>query len=344
MRILYIGNFNEKHNGANYYDSNRRLANGFVRNGHHVYQFSDRDVARTSTWFGSRKFGVLPSNVKLLTTARQLSPDLIVIGHSDVIFTKTLWEIRKSLPYVKIAFRNVDALWHQDNVDRMMKRVEVVDSIFVTTTGPLLKQFARKNNVVSFFPNIVDKSVDSFRAFEKVSPEHRLFYGMGNAEPGSERYNVSNRLLDHFPNEQLNIRGIRGTPPIGGFQYQTMLGNARMGLNLSRGEGPDVPLYASDRMAHYTGNGLLTLTHRRTGFDSLYSEDELAFYDDFDDLIKKIEYFNLHDNEAREIAENGWRRSHEIFNDRLVAKYIEEVTFRRPLSEDYQWPTELHTI
>ena len=70
----------------------------------------------------------------------------------------------------------------------------------------------------------------------------------------------------------------------------------------------------------------------------------MAFYEDFDDLIKKVNYFNAHDDEAREIAENGWRRSYEIFNEQLVAKYIAEVTFREPLSEEYQWPTKLHTV
>lgn len=343
MRVLYVGNFNEKYNGARYYDSNRKLANGFIRNGHQVYQYSDRDVARSSSWFESRKFGILPANTRLLETAKSFGPDLIVVGHSDVIKSITFKQIKRSLPHVKIAVRNVDAIWHQDNVDRIMKRVDVADAIFITTAGEKLKQFARKNNVVSFFPNIVDKSVDSFRAFENDNPEHRLFYGMGNATKGSERYIVANRLLDHFPKGSLDIRGTRDKEPLFGLQYQSAINNARMGLNLSQGEGPDDPLYSSDRMSHYTGNGLLTLIHRRTGFDQLYKDDELAFYDDFDDLIKKIEYFNLHDDEAREIAERGWNRTYEMFNEQKVAKYIEEVTFREPLSQEYNWPTELYT-
>lgn len=342
MRILYVGNFNEKHNGSRYYDSNRKLANGFIRNGHQVYQFSDRDIARGSTWFESRKFGIIPANNRLLETARQFSPDLLVVGHSQQIYTRTLKKIRKFLPHVKIAVRNVDALWHQDNVDRIMPRADVADAIFITTAGDQLKQFARKNNVVSFFPNIVDESVDSFRAFENPSPRYRLFYGMGFARPGRERFQVAERILNGFPEGTIKILGTRGVEPVFGIDYQRMLADSRMGLNLSQGEGD--PLYSSDRMAHYTGNGLLTLIHRRAGFDAMFKENELAFYDDFDDLIKKIEYFNIHDDEACEIAKNGWRRSHEIFNERLVAKYIVEVTFREKLSEDYQWPTELHTV
>lgn len=341
MRILYVGNFNEKSNGSKFYDSNRKLANGFVRNGHQVYQFSDRDIARGATWFASRKFGIIPANIRLLETAKNFQPDLLVIGHSEQIFTRTLEKIRKALPNIKIALRNVDGLWHQGNVARIMTRVDVVDAIFITTAGDQLKQFARKNNVVSFYPNIVDKSIDSLCSFNNPSPKYQLFYGMGHAHPGTERFQVANRILDTFPKEMVDIRGINGTPTLFGFKYQQRLYESRMGLNLSQEEG-DL-LYSSDRMSHYTGNGMLTLIHRRAGFERFYKEDELAFYDDFDDLMKKIVYFNDHDDEAREIAENGWRRSHEIFNEQLVAKYIVEVTFREKLSEDYQWPTELYT-
>lgn len=343
MRVLYVGNFNEKSDGGRFYDSNRKLANGFTRNGHQVYQFSDRDIARSSSWFESRKFGIIPANMRLLATAKQFSPDLVIVGHSQQIFNSTLKKIKKALPYVKIALRNIDAIWQPENVEKIMERADIADAIFLTTAGPGLQQFARKNNVVSFFPNLVDKSIDSFRAFENDAPTCRVFYGMGHAAADSERWQVSNRLLEVFPKGEIDIRGMKGKPGIGGIAYLERLGSARMGLNLSREEGASEPLYSSDRMAQYMGNGLLTLIHRRVGFDQIFKEDEMAFYEDFDDLIQKIKYFNAHDDEAREIAENGWRRSFEIFNEQLVAKYVEEVTFRKPLSEDYQWPTTLYT-
>ncbi|WP_169545153.1 glycosyltransferase [Sneathiella aquimaris] len=344
MRVLYVGNFNEKANGGLFYDSNRKLANGFIRNGHQVYQFSDRDIARSSSWFESRKFGILPANKRLFETAQNFWPDLIIIGHSQQIFTKTLKKIKKALPHVKIIVRNVDAIWHQDNVDRIMSRVDVVDAVFITTAGEKLRQFARKNNVVSFFPNVMDKTVDSGQSFNNPDPEYRLFYGMGNAREGTERHQVASRLLNHFPEGSTKILGINGVPPVNGITYQNLIANARMGLNLSQGEGLDDPYYSSDRMAHYMGNGLMTLIHRRTQFDKIFKDEEMAFYEDFDDLIKKIEYFNLHDDEAREIAQKGWQRSHEIFDAQRVAKYLVEVTFREPLSEEYDWPTELFTV
>ena len=341
MRILYVGNFNEKSNGDRFYDSNRKLANGFIRNGHQVYQYSDRDIARASTWFGSRKFGIVPANSRLLEVARKYWPDFLVIGHADPIFAITLAKIRKIVPHIKIAVYNFDALWHQDNVNRIIAHADHADAIFITTAGDQLKQFVRGNNVVSFFPNPVDRSIDTVRAFQNLNPDFSLFYGMGNALPGTERHTVAGQILDRFGGS-VKILGMRGNRPVGGITFQQYLGNARMGLNLSQREGD--PYYSSDRMAQYTGNGLMTLIHRRTGYDQIYKEDELVFYDDFDQLLEKIAYFIDHDDEARAIAKKGWKRTHEIFNERLVTKYITEVTFRQELSEDYHWPTELHRI
>jgi hypothetical protein len=51
--------------------------------------------------------------------------------------------------------------------------------------------------------------------------------------------------------------------------------------------------------------------------------------------------FKRDDGRRRQIAEAGWRKSHAYLNERLVARYIEEVTFRRPLSKGYIWPTAL---
>ncbi|OYZ31315.1 MAG: hypothetical protein B7Y31_12400, partial [Novosphingobium sp. 16-62-11] len=45
MRVLLVGNAHERAHGGRCYTVERKLANGFVRNGHLVHFFSDRDVA-----------------------------------------------------------------------------------------------------------------------------------------------------------------------------------------------------------------------------------------------------------------------------------------------------------
>ena len=43
LRILHITNFNERHNGRLFFNTGRRI-NGFIRLGHSVLEFSDRDI------------------------------------------------------------------------------------------------------------------------------------------------------------------------------------------------------------------------------------------------------------------------------------------------------------
>ena len=44
LKILHITNFNERHNGRLFYNTGKRLNNGFIRLEHSVLEFSDRDI------------------------------------------------------------------------------------------------------------------------------------------------------------------------------------------------------------------------------------------------------------------------------------------------------------
>ena len=94
-------------------------------------------------------------------------------------------------------------------------------------------------------------------------------------------------------------------------------------------------------MAQYMGNGLLTLIPRSTGFADIYTDNEIVFFDNFEDIVDKILYYAANDDKARNIAENGWRKTHQIFNEKLVARYLIEVTFREKLFDGYRWPTDI---
>ena len=46
LRILHVTNFNERHDGRLFFNTGRRINNGFIRLGHSVLEFSDRDIVR----------------------------------------------------------------------------------------------------------------------------------------------------------------------------------------------------------------------------------------------------------------------------------------------------------
>ena len=46
MKILHVSNFGDKHNGRLFWNQCFKISNGFIRNGHSVLNFSDRDKSR----------------------------------------------------------------------------------------------------------------------------------------------------------------------------------------------------------------------------------------------------------------------------------------------------------
>ena len=52
--------------------------------------------------------------------------------------------------------------------------------------------------------------------------------------------------------------------PIWADQYFKTISNSKMGLNLSRGS--PIKYYSSDRITQITGNGLVTLIDKKTGY------------------------------------------------------------------------------
>src|SRR3546814_11365225 len=114
------------------------------------------------------------------------------------------------------------------------------------------------------------------------------------------------------------------------------IANARMGLSISRSD--TVYLYASDRMSQLLGNGLLTFVSRTTGFQDLFADDQVAFYDGLDELVDKLAFFARHDDARRRNAEAGWRAAHSMFASDPVAKSTLARRFEEPLPGDYTRP------
>ena len=88
MRILHISNFVQRHNGRLFWNHAFKISNGFIRNGHSVYNFSDRDVSKINliNKFNNEK----NTNIDLISTFKNYNPDLLVIGHADKIHNITI--------------------------------------------------------------------------------------------------------------------------------------------------------------------------------------------------------------------------------------------------------------
>lgn len=311
-----------------------KLSNGLIRNGHLVLNFSDRDIARARSIFGSRKFGVRPANAALIEFCAFHRPDVILLGHADVIIPASLARLRDILPGVRIAQYNVDPLFEPDNIRRLTSKFAVVDATFVTTAGPAMKALRAGGNRVAFMANPMDTSIERGRCDLIDHLPYDLFYACGN--PARPLRHICGRdwNMDHFiadlrarlPQTRFLLGGVGGQPHLTGAAYQSALETAAMGLNISR--RPDSYLYSSDRIAQIIGNGQVALMERATGYGDIFGDDEMVFFATTDELTDQIDRFASDHTHRRAIATAGRARYQELFNERAVAANLLDVLLR----------------
>lgn len=340
MRIVLVGNFNEKRAGANFYATVRKLANGFIRNGHQVMTFSDRDVAREAHKWGIGRGGDAYANERLVELCSNFRPELLVLFHADKIANDAVRDLRSTLPSLRVCVVNIDALFLTENDARIRRFAEVADTTFITTAGDRLDAFVTPAHSLAFIPNPADASIDTLQCFAGGDQPFDFLCAVGAEKSSTPRGRFLREIEARVPEARCMFHGLDERPAVQGMAYYDAIGSARMGLNLNREEG--YPLYSSDRFAQYAGNGLLVFVARSTGYDEIFSDEEFAFYRDLDELADKLRHFLKNDGERQRIARNGHERYHAFFSERLVARYIEDVMTGGTLSHAYAWPTEVH--
>jgi len=336
MRIVHVSNFTMKWNGESFFTIPYKLNNGLTRLGHHVFSVCDRDIA-DGYFLGIRSVGHAHANKKVQQICEEVRPDLLLLGHCTLIDPSTVASIRQIVPGVRIAHWNCDPLFNTANMRRLRFLAPIVDATFVTTAGPLMQSIAEAGGRVTFMPNPVDKSIETVRAFENPAADIDLLF-VGS--PIKERAALCETIRAEIPDLRFETRGFAGTPAVFGARLFDLLDRSKMGLSLSRRD--DIHLYASDRMSIMMGCGLPTFVDRRTGFDSIFREDELVLYDGVGGLIANIRMMKDDDARRREVARRGWQRIHEIFSETRVAEWILGVTFRALSARPPEWPATIY--
>ena len=350
MRILHVSHQQLKYLGARNYFFPVRINNGFIRNNHEVYWFSDRDVARCSNIFGTRNMGVKACNRKLLEVCRNFQPDVIALSSADVIRPETLAEARKLLPNVAIFQYYIDPLFIESNMRNVRSKGEVVDWTFVTTAGPILSKVAGSRSRVAFIPNPVDPSIDVHRCHEHADQPHDVFFA-GHMpkwlDPNDLRGRAHELMREQLPQVRAAIYGHGHNKSLFGADFMRALGEAKIGLNFSQrvpgavsGPGGELYLYSSDRIGLYQGNGLLVFSTSEFDLAKLYGDDAIVEVDGADDFVDKLRFYVENDAERQRIARNGYEVGHREFNERLVSQYMIESVLGGKHSHQYAWPTE----
>ena len=123
--------------------------------------------------------------------------------------------------------------------------------------------------------------------------------------------------------------------PIWGDKFLNTLKNYKMGLNLSRGN--PTKYYSSDRIVQLIGNGLLTFIDKKTKLNEIISSRGVIYYNNLNDLIKKINFYKNNPNKARLIASIGRKEYFNKFNSNIICKYIIDKSFNNKSNYKYYW-------
>jgi glycosyltransferase involved in cell wall biosynthesis len=327
LKIIHITNFNERHNGRLFYNTGRRINNGLIRLGHSVLEFSDRDIVsnhRTLNDFNGSKY----LNKKLLSVIGNYIPDLVILGHADLIDIKTLKLIKDYYPNIKFSqwfLDKMDSNWIY-NKKRFLDKLDIMDANFCTTDPGVLK--LPKKKPIYYIPNPVDQSFEKLNNSKIKNLKNDIFFAIshgvhrGILKRGKFdiRENFIKRLTNKLPNIKFDLYGIDNKEPVWADNFIRSISQSKIALNLS--QGFNAKYYSSDRFAQLIGNGLLVLIDKKTKFSDFFNKDEIVTYTDINDLSKKIKKYTMDDVLRMKIAKKGRDKYFKFFNSNIVAEFI----------------------
>tara|TARA_B100000787_G_scaffold160892_1_gene140265 strand:- start:944 stop:3049 length:2106 start_codon:yes stop_codon:yes gene_type:complete len=342
LKIIHITNFNERHNGRLFFNTGRRINNGLIRLNHSVLTISDRDIQSYHRSFkdidGSQKL-----NKKLIETIGNYVPDLIILGHADLIDIKTLKFIKKNYPNIKMMQWFLDKMtegWER-NKKRFLNKIELMDCNFCTT-APNVLSFSKKHNVY-FIPNPSDISFETKKCYENKYPIYDLFFAMshgvhrGILKKGKvdKRIIFIEELIKKNINININLHGAYNKQPIWSQDFTNTLYETKMALNLSQGK--TTKYYSSDRVAQLMGNGILTFVDIKTQLTDFFTNKEVVFYSSINDLSNKISFYSKNPKIRNKIAKAGRDKYHKYFDSKIVAQYMIDKTMGYKSKKKFIW-------
>jgi len=340
LKILHITNFNERHNGRLFYNTGKRINNGLIRLKHSVLEFSDRDIVSYYRSINDLN-GSKMLNTKLIEVISNYVPDIIILGHADLIKVETLKFIKKNYPQIKLVqwfLDRMDTKWLA-NKKRFLDKINVMDASFCTTDPTSLSLPKDKN--IFYMPNPVDESFERLHNYKYSNFNNDVFFAMshgvhrGVLKKGKfdDREIFINKVVKKSPNIRFDLYGMNDKQPVWADNFIDIISQSKIGLNLSQGKA--AKYYSSDRFAQLIGNGLLVMIHENTKFGDFFSKDEIVLYKDLNDLSKKIQYYSNNDEERKKIAKKGRDKYFKYFNSTIIADFIINKTFPKKHKKFY---------
>ncbi|WP_151732497.1 glycosyltransferase family protein [Acinetobacter ursingii] len=337
LKILHIANFKPENNGMMFYNTDAKVQHGLMELGHYVYPLDYKFMVRKSNIFNTTSLSHKKVHNQLIDLCKNIHFDLILIGH--IHLPKTLLKQLKTINDSKIAMWFVDPINEPHRLDHFKEMQDEVDHIFITTAGEHLKQLSEvcPHPLFAFTPNLSLASIEHSRSDWHKYDYDCVFCGSNSKYPEREQF-IKN-LVEELPNLKFKLGACLGHPSLFGYEYHAAVQNSLMGINYSKYN--NIYMYSSDRIAQLTGMGTLVFTARTPGLDILFPEDSIIYFEDFNELLKKIDYYQKHPLQAIEIAKKGYEIAHTRFEAKTVLQQWLNLIYNQSL--DSVWQDEIYT-
>ena len=335
LKVLHISTFDERndHRLFNISISNK-LSKGFIRNGHDVINFSYRNFLQKSIINKSNQI----INQKILNICDNYRPNLIVLGHNNILEASSINKIKKN-------YSSKFILWYEDalgkrgdgpnwrsNLNLIEKNNQLIDGYYLTTHPDEIRTNIQRKKL-NFLPIPVDPNIENLEIFNCKNRYKDLFFALshgvnfGKLKKGKndEREEFIQELMNLYPEIKYNILGIADENPKWNYDFFKELSKCKMSLNLSRGH--PLKYTSSNRIAALIGNGIYTFIDEKTKFHDFFNENEVGSYKNILDLGNKIEYFLKNPKKIDEYGRNGKEKYFKLFNNKKITKEILDKTF-----------------
>ncbi|KIM09969.1 MAG: hypothetical protein KU29_01595 [Sulfurovum sp. FS06-10] len=340
LKIVHCANFSQHYNGKVFYATDRKITYGLMSQGHFVYDFSYRDIARAHRFLGFKKRSIDKMNQDLITTCKNIEPDLLLLAKAEFVYPSTLLIIKKLYPKMKIA------KWFVDFLDRegpsFFEQFNFID-FFCQTSAAELPSLHKKfpHLVCGYMPNITEPVID--KPLFDTPKEYDIIY-IARDHKEDVRYKFALELEKFCTDNNLNLKiyGSLGNPTIFGMNYYREISKAKIAINFNRedlleGENKQKFMGSSDRMNHFMGVGTCTFSPKINGLDMLYeNEKDIIYFDGIEDCFLKIKSY-LDNKTYDAITLKGNTKAYAVSNARKVTKFMLETIFEQPYSEVYEW-------
>ena len=340
IKVLHISNFGER---SDYRLSNINLANkissGLVNENVQTFNFSDRTFSKLNNFSSIDE--------KILRIVENLRPNLVLLGHTNSIQVETLKNIKDKFSDTKFAF------WYEDSVNKkgpdfnknkifIEKYKDYIDNFFITTEKNNVDTSIPKNKL-NYIPIPCSKFTENLNLSKKTNHMYDIFFAISHGvnrgilkkNKSDSRETFVKNLLNKSVDISFNFFGFNNIQPVWGDKFNYEISKCRFGLNLSRGE--PIKYYSSNRIASYVANGLPTLIDEKVQFNDFFTNNEMIFYKDAQDLIDKVNFYKKNERLRTKIAINGMQKYFKIFNNNIVGDYILTKTLGIKPSYNFVW-------